>query len=895
MTQLSQAGESGDHSARRIVLELRILGPLQLGSPQLGSPGGRNVESLVRQSKRAALLAYLAAAMPRGAQRRDKVLALFWPELDESHARAALNQALYVLRTALGERAIVSQGDAEVGLSGEAVWCDATAFEAALDAGRPGEALALYRGDLLDGFFVSGAPEFEHWVDQERMRLRERASEGAWALAEAKAAEGDAVEAGRWARRAADLLPADEAMVRRLMEFLNRLGDRAAAIRAYEAFAWQLAHQYELEPSAETQALSAAIRQEEQRWTVLPLADLEPAQLGAQYAGAPAQGVRLPDEVGSRGQLRTWWWGLVPAVLVAVALAGAAGYGVMTLPARGASTRAEAPRILVLPFRNLGAAEDAYFADGISDEITARLAMVPGLSVIGRQTALHYARPGTTVRQIAQDIDVDYVLEGTVSWQRSTSGPGRVRVRPQLIRARDETHVWAAVLDEDLEGAAELFALLSGISDRVVDELHVVVEASPPRAFGAIPTSSVEAYDDYLRGRQFLGRTWTEANHRAAIQILERVVARDPEFAPAYAWLSFAHTEAFWLNALSADHLDRAKDAGETALRLDPDLPDAHMAVGHYYYVCCEDYERALAHLKRAHAGRPGDARIVMLIGNVHKRQSRWEEAVRYYERAAYLDPRWKTPLLNLGQLQVWLRGYDDAERTTQRALSIDPQEAFAYSYRTWIPLLRDGDVAAARRVLAEAARASDGFQGMRLPFYLELLDRNYGAARALAGTKSPAGEAWDEWLASAHVRRAAASRLLGDSGVARVHFDSARTQMEAELRRSRPQSRRTQDLLRSSLAVAHAGLGHRSAAIEQAKLVLASDPPAADAISGPIALQNVALAYVLVGEKDAALDIIERLLSIPARFSAELLRLDPLWDPLRGHPRFERLRRDRR
>lgn len=246
------------------MVELRVLGTFRLTASKQ-----RDVEALTRQAKRAALLAYLAAAAPHGQHRRDKLLALFWPELDESRARAALNQAVYVLRTTLGDDAIVPHGDGALGLS-NVVWCDAVAFEAEVEAGRPAEALMLYRGDFLDGFFIAGAPEFERWVDGERERLRQRASAAAWALAESKAAEGDAVEAARCARRAADLLPADEVVTRRLMTFLQRLGDRAAAIRVYDAFVSRLSEEYELEPSAETRALAESLRKEEQplglRW-----------------------------------------------------------------------------------------------------------------------------------------------------------------------------------------------------------------------------------------------------------------------------------------------------------------------------------------------------------------------------------------------------------------------------------------------------------------------------------------------------------------------------------------------------------------------------------------------------------------------------------------------------
>src|SRR5690349_13104337 len=226
------------------VIELRILGTLELTATD-----GRDLEPLARQSKCTALLCYLAAAVPHGLQRRDTLLALLWPEHDETHARASLSQALYVLRNELGEQAIVTRGDGEVGLSREVMWCDVRAFESAIDAGQFAEALALYRGGLLNGFSLGDAPEFGRWVDQERERLRERAAEGAWAWAEARAAAGDVVQATRWARWAAGLSPADEAVIRRLMTFLRRLGNRAAALRAYEAFADRLSREFELEPS----------------------------------------------------------------------------------------------------------------------------------------------------------------------------------------------------------------------------------------------------------------------------------------------------------------------------------------------------------------------------------------------------------------------------------------------------------------------------------------------------------------------------------------------------------------------------------------------------------------------------------------------------------------------
>ena len=579
--------------------------------------------------------------------------------------------------------------------------------------------------------------------------------------------------------------------------------------------------------------------------------------------------------------------GLVAAVLVTGLLAGGLGYDIVAR-GRDAGTPSSAPRVLVLPFQNLGAVGDAYFADGVTDEITARLATVKGLSVVGGQAALRYRGTDKTPRQMREEVGADYVLEGTVSWQRARSGgPGRVRVRPQLIDARDETQVWAAVLDQDMN-MADLFALLSGITQRVVDELHVALGPPEQRGLTAIPTRSLEAYDYYLRGRAFARGTWGASNNLSAIRLLERAVERDPTFALAHARLSFSHTEAFWLNQLGSGHLVRAKAAAERALQLDPSLPDAHLALGHYYYACCGDYPQALKHLTMSEASRPGDAQVVMLIGNVYKRQGDWRQAIRYYERAASLDVRWHVPLLNLAGVQLWLRNYSGAERTSRRALSIEPRETYAYTIWASVPLLRDGNIAEARRIVREAA-VSDAHNGMRLPFYLELLDRNYAAALARARGSEPAGWFWEDWLVSDHIRRAVVLQLSGDSAAARMQFDSARVEFEAQLPGAR-QRRQAYNSVSSGLAIAYAGLGRRSEITTIAARVLALDPVAADALDGPAVLENLALAYLLVGDKAKALGLLERVLSIPSLPSPQLLRLDPLWDPLRGDPRFERL-----
>src|SRR3989475_823489 len=218
------------------MIEFRLLGTLHLIDAT-----GREVKSLLTRPRRLALLAYLAAATPRGLHRRDSLLALFWPELDQEHARAALRQALHVVRDALGADAVASRGDEELGLDCDQVSCDVEAFNRAVDAEQFREALDLYRGTLLDGFFVSDAPDCERWLETERARLQEVASRAALGLVERYETRGNFTTAAHWARRAIELAPSDEGLVRRLMTLLDRQGDRAGALAADETLARRLA------------------------------------------------------------------------------------------------------------------------------------------------------------------------------------------------------------------------------------------------------------------------------------------------------------------------------------------------------------------------------------------------------------------------------------------------------------------------------------------------------------------------------------------------------------------------------------------------------------------------------------------------------------------------------
>ena len=370
------------------MIKLHTFGRLSLTGPE-----GREISSVLAQPKRVAVLTYLALATPRGLHRRDTLLGLFWSDLDQEHARGALRQALSFMRRSLGD-VIETRGDEEVGLMAEGFWCDALAFEASLDAGQLSEALELYQGDLLTGFFIDDAPEFEHWLDRERARLRTRAAEAAWALADESETEGNGEDAKRWARRAATFAPDDESALRRLITFLDRVGDRAQAVSAYEAFARRLSEEYELQPSPETQELIDGIRT---RLEQLPANGFTDAQDTLGFADAPADPrERDGDATATVVEVGSGPWKRFSIAVGALALVLALGLGWSLL-------RPEPP----LPVTHL------------------RMAVQPA-PFLGGATVIPGAASGQTLTRTAMDVSPDgrrLVFSGRVQETREDPYP----------------------------------------------------------------------------------------------------------------------------------------------------------------------------------------------------------------------------------------------------------------------------------------------------------------------------------------------------------------------------------------------------------------------------------------------------------------------------------------
>jgi TolB-like protein/DNA-binding SARP family transcriptional activator len=843
------------------VIELRILGSLQLSASD-----GRDLASLARQSKRAALLCYLAAAVPEGLHRRDTLLALFWPELDETHARASLSQALYVLRNALGDQGIVTRGDDEVGLSPAIVWCDARAFETALDAGQPATALALYRGGLLDGFFVSDAPEFGRWVERERERLRDRAADGAWALAEARAAAQDAVQATRWARWAAALAPADEVVIRRLMTFLRRLGDQAAALRAYEAFAFRLTHEYELAPSAETRALAAAIRAGSATpfQTPAPPTPSSEGTIAARPPLATAHPLRVP---------RWLLWTVGVAAVVGLAWPGL----------RSAAHR---PRtaIAVLPFRNLNTDTSlAHFADGLHDELVTQLTKVAALTVIGRTSVSGYQQTSKSPRQIGEELGVGSIVEGSVQVVGN-----RLRVSVQLLDPVTQADRWAERYDRTVDDA---FAVQSDIARQIVAQLGARLTDPEAEALAAAPTQNSQAYLFYLQGLDYFRRPGVlRQNLVIAQQLFERALGLDSTFAPAHARLSVVHHTMHYLGYdRSPSRVERAQREAERALRLAPDLSQARLASGLALHVVQLDYQGALEDFTLGLHGAPNDAELWFWIGNVRRHLGQWDGALAAYTRAQQLDPRNPTLLHMMGDMYHYLHRYREAIAWYRGEIALAPDVVQARLSMAWSYILWKGDLDTLRSVLQSLPGDPDPGMGgatsvalsrlllvwmERRPDSVLSLARVLG--RSMGQTAAPANLSY--WTEPAY-------RLRGDTAAARAVLDSALRTLTA-WERTRPDDYDVH--VRRGLVLAK--LGRHTDALREARWLAEWDQRHDDQYDNGVHRAERALILAHAGAPDAAVAELERELAGPSLTTVPYLRLDLNWAPIWRDPRFHAL-----
>jgi len=539
-------------------------------------------------------------------------------------------------------------------------------------------------------------------------------------------------------------------------------------------------------------------------------------------------------------------------------------------------------RIVVLPFENLGPPEDAYFVDGITDEIVSRLGAVSGLQVISRTSAMHYKDRRVPVRQIGEELDVGYVLEGTIRWDRSGEGHGRVRITPQLIKVADDSHLWSERYARVLE---DIFAVQSDIAGQVISQLQTTLLEPERHAIEVLPTNNMEAYQAYLLGMRYRWACDQEREARLAVEMTERAVELDPEFASAHALLSEVHSILYHFHYdFTDERLAKARVAAERSMELQPGLPEGHRALGWYYYRGYRDYDRAREQFALASKSLPNDADLLLGFFAVNKRQGRWDEALEALERWQRVDPQGYLAALNAEVLYRFLRRYGHAEEQARRAISIAPDHPNAYHVLARTYLAWDGATDRARRLL-ESAPSLESPWSAHLLVRLELYDRRPGSAMARLQEASIDSSSFQESYAQRELLECICLSEMGEKPAAEAACTSAVELLEREIA-TRPHDHH----IYSAIGHAFALRGRKEEAVRAGERGAELMPILRDAEAGAAQARELAKIYTRVGETDKALDLIEELMSIPCDLSVGLLRLDPVWDPLRDHPRFQAL-----
>lgn len=537
--------------------------------------------------------------------------------------------------------------------------------------------------------------------------------------------------------------------------------------------------------------------------------------------------------------------------------------------------------LAVLPLKNLsGDPKQEYFADGMTEELIAKLARISALRVISRTSVMEYKGiHKKSLPEIAKELNVDAIVEGSV-----LHSGNRVRITAQLVHAASDRHLWAESYERDM---TDILALQNDVARSIAQEIQIKLTPDDQANLARAPTVHPEAYQAYLRGLEYsriFG--WSEQDGRLAIEMLERAAELDPKFALAYTELARTHSKMVLHGFDTGEKpLKKARAAVDRAFALQPDLPEAHLALGYYHYWGHKDYQLALKEFAIAGKDLPNNTLLLDGTASVQRRQGDFQASIENMRRAVALDPKNAGSAANIGFSYTVTRRYSEAERYYDRAISLAPDASFPYRMKAFNHWARDGSTKKARATLERMPEKQETTGSEGDWFWQEIYERNYQSALdRLSSTSEVPFKDVDEFIPRT-LLEGVTYQLMKQPKKALASFDSAGLLLEGELRK-RPEDPR----VHSSLGIVYAGLGRQKDAIREGKLAVELYPVSRDALEGPAFVQNLALVYVMTGEYDLALDQIEYLLSIPSFFSVSLLRLDPRWDPVRNHPRCAQL-----
>ncbi len=551
--------------------------------------------------------------------------------------------------------------------------------------------------------------------------------------------------------------------------------------------------------------------------------------------------------------------------------------------------------VAVLPFENLSPYPDsAYFADGIQEEILTRLAKIADLRVISRTSTQHYQSKPRNLGEIAKQLGVANVLEGSV--QKIAD---QVRVNVRLVNAQTDSHVWADTYDRKL---TDIFGIESEISKRIAHSLQVKLSGREEQALALKPTNNPEAYDAYLRGLSVEARNYTTAYSRDLLEktagFYERAVQLDPNFAVAWAQLSRTNARLYFNDDHTAARRDGAKIDLENAQKLEPDSPETLLALGYYQYWVLRDYESATTTFNRVRKMVPGNSDLPIALGRVARREGHWDESVAYFEQAIALDPRNIELLVDAAWTYAMLRQFPAALKLYDRALDITPNNLDVMAVKA-CSYQAQGDLQQAASLLSEINSVTP----VRDTFFAKItqlrLERNYTEAIRLLQSRLAQLHANSSEMSDVRVQLALTQRLAGDAAGAKATAEQVRNTLEAQAAAGAITTSAPVEL---RLSEAYAAMGESDLALKEAQRAIALSPNAKDRVGDPGLDENLAFIQMILGDKSRAISTLTRLVQTPYAsrlyrpmpITPALLRLDPLWDPLRADPRFQELCQDK-
>jgi TolB-like protein/tetratricopeptide (TPR) repeat protein len=568
------------------------------------------------------------------------------------------------------------------------------------------------------------------------------------------------------------------------------------------------------------------------------------------------------------------------AAVIVVAAFTALGLLFLRHSSKGEATGLK--RIAVLPFENIGSAEDDYFSDGIADEIRTKLTMLPDLEVIARGSSIPYKKTTKTPTQIAEELAVKYLLTATVRWQKGTGG-SQVHVTPELVEVR-ESGAPASKWQQPFHAAlTDVFQVQSDIASQVSAALGVALASGQETRLSEKPTQSLAAYDEYLKGQELFRFGSPPAEHRKAIEFYERAVALDPAFAPAWAQLARAHAVHYFNDTPTSAGAARARLAATRAVTLAPGRAESQLALADYHLLVLAHPADALAAYAAGLRIAPDDAELLSRSASAETSLGRWDAALTHCTRAQALDPRSVTTASTRAHLLLWLRRYPEAQAASDRALALAPTGLGGIQDRAMVNLAQ-GDLAGARAVLRAVPHEVEPAKLVAyLATYWDVAWALDDQQRGLLLGLSP--DAFDDDGGSWGLALAQAQALRGNQVRARVYADSARLAIQEQLKDTPDDA-----MLHVNLGQALAYLGRKPEAVREGERGVALLPVTKDAWGAPFIQHVLARIYILVDEPEKALDQLEPLLKIPYFLSPGWLKIDPNFDPLRRNPRFQRL-----